>query len=164
MLDPFDLKVANIKSTVSGSNGFDQTLDYVMKTEIPGMGLTEKLNMGQKALVSILIKGTVTKPIVSLGTKEMVAGAVDALKNKAKDVINQKKTEVMDKANAEKDRLKKEADDKVNAERAKLQAEADKAKAEAEAKVKAASDKAKKDAEDQLKNNAKDKLKGIFGK
>jgi F0F1-type ATP synthase membrane subunit b/b' len=79
----------------------------------------------------------------------MISGAVDALKNKAKEVIDQKKTEAMDK---------------VNAEKVRLQGEADKAKADAEAKARAEADKAKKDAEDQLKNSAKDKLKGIFGK
>ena len=64
-------------------------------------------------------------------------------------MIDQKKAEVMDK---------------VNAEKAKAQAEVDKAKAEAEARARAEAEKAKKDAEDQLKNSAKDKLKGIFGK
>jgi hypothetical protein len=149
VVDPFDLKVGSINTTVSGSSGFDQTLDYVMKTEVPGMGVAEKLNMGEKVKVNILIKGTSTKPIVSLGAKEMISGAVDALKNKAKEVIDQKKTEAMDK---------------VNAEKVRLQGEADKAKADAEAKARAEADKAKKDAEDQLKNSAKDKLKGIFGK
>jgi hypothetical protein len=149
VVDPFDMKIANIKSTVSGSSGFDQTLDYVMKTEVPNFGVAEKLNMGQKVNVNILIKGTATKPVVSLGAKEMVSGAVDALKGKAKEIIDQKKTEVMDK---------------VNAEKAKAQAEADKARAEAEARARAEAEKAKKDAEDQLKNSAKDKLKGIFGK
>src|SRR6185369_14256829 len=34
-LEPFDVKIAGIKTNVSGSTGLDQTIDYKYKMEIP---------------------------------------------------------------------------------------------------------------------------------
>lgn len=178
MIDPFDVKVADVKTTISGSNGFDQTIDYTMNVEIPTAALGGKANsalsgilakantsganlsMGDKINAKVLIGGTVTNPTVSVGMKDAVAGAVDNLKDKAKEEFNKKKDEVVGKVKEEADKLKKEAEDKVNAEKEKAQAEADRLKKEAEAKAQAESDRLKKEAAEKAKN----KLKGLFGK
>ncbi len=178
VIDPFDMKIAGVKSTISGSNGFDQTIDYTMNVEVPTAALGgsansllsgvlakanskgANLSAGDKVNVKVLIGGTVTKPTVSVGMKDAVAGAVDNLKDKAKEEFNKKKDELAGKAKAEGDKVKKEAEDKVNAEKEKAQAESDRLKKEAEAKAQAESDRLKKEAGDKAKN----KLKGLFGK
>ncbi len=178
VVEPFDMKIADVKSTIQGSNGFDQTIDYTMNVEVPASlmggkasgalsGVLAKANssganlsVGKNINVKVLIGGTVTKPTVSLGVKDAVAGAVEDVKTKVKEEFNKKKDELVNKAKEEGDKLKKEAQDKVDAEKAKAQAEADRIKKEAEDKARAESDRLKKEAE----NKAKDKLKGLFGK
>ena len=162
-IDPFDVKLGNSNVNISGSNGFDQTIDYTMNIEVPSseMGGTASAvngllgqmgggSMGDKIKLNALIGGTVTKPTIKLGFGGSSGkSATDALKDKAKEELDKKKKELEGQAKAEIDKAKAEA------ERLKKEAE-DRAKAEAE--------KAKKEAEDKLKNEAKDKLKGLFGK
>lgn len=173
---PFDVTLGGIKSTVQGSNGFDQTIDYNMNLQIPTAmmgssatgvvsGLISKANqsagtnlsMGKEVKVNVKIGGTVTDPKIETGVKDMASNAVDDLKNQAIQQLNDKKKELENKAKAEAEKLKSEAE-------AKAKAEADRLKKEAEAKAKAEADKLKKQAEDKLKKEAEDKLKNLFGK
>ena len=41
---PFNTKVGNIKMNISGDQGLDQTLNYVIKTEIPRSDLGSSVN------------------------------------------------------------------------------------------------------------------------
>jgi hypothetical protein len=168
-IKPFETSLAGYKATIEGSNGFDQTIDYAVKMDIPTSTLPSaatgvisglisqanskgaNLSMGNQVKVNILLGGTVANPTVKTGLKESTGALVDDLKEKAKAELEQKKKELEDKAKAEADRLKKEADDKAKAE-------LDKAKKEAEARAKAEAEKAKKEAE----KKAKDALKNIF--
>ena len=34
-VSPFDVKTGNLKMNISGDQGIDQTLNYIVKTEIP---------------------------------------------------------------------------------------------------------------------------------
>ena len=162
-VDPFDVSLGGYKSKVGGSNGFDQTIDYTVMSEIPTSAfggaassvlsnLTSKagVNVGETVPVAIKIGGTVNNPTVSTDLNKTGAKAMDDLKAKAKE-------ELEDKAKAEADRLKQEAEDK-------LKAGADKAKKEAEAKIKAEADRLKKEAEAKAKKEAENKLKDLFKK
>ncbi len=175
-IDPFDVNVEGIKTTISGSNGFDQTIAYDLKLQIPTeklgssatgviSGLFSKANsaagtnlaLGKVVNVNAKIGGTVTDPKIETGIKDLASDAVSNVKEQLKDEFDAKKKELEDKARSEADRLKNEAEDKARAEAEKL-------RKEAEAKAKAESDRLKKEAEQKLKKEAEDKLKNIFGK
>jgi len=124
---------------LSGSSGFDGTLDYRVSIKLT-KDESDKLRAKSSAtnlftdkdgrmVLDILVKGPAQKP--SIGWDTQMAQA--RLKGKAQEEL---------------DKAKKEAE-------AKAQAEADKVK-------KAAEEKAKKEAEE-LKKKAGDKLKGLFG-
>ena len=161
---PFDMAIAGQKLNLSGSTGFDQTINYTGKMAIPRTalgavnssvnGLIDQLNKqsGTKVKlndiinVNLAIGGTFSKPTVS-------TNLADVAKNEASSIKDQAAAELQAKAKAEVDRLKKEAEDKAKSE-------ADKIKKQAEEKAKSEGDKLKKQAEDE----AKKKLKSLFGK
>jgi len=131
---------------LTGSSGFDGTLDYRVSIKLTKEE-SDKLRAKSSAtnlfadkdgrmVLDLLVKGPAQKP--SIGWDTQMAQA--RLKGKAQEELDKAKAQ----AQAETDKLKQQA-----------QAEADKAK-------KAAEEKAKKEAEE-LKKKAADKLKGIFG-
>ncbi|MBL0341602.1 MAG: hypothetical protein IPP71_12060 [Bacteroidetes bacterium] len=173
---PFDLNVAGIKSTIEGSSGFDQTIDYTINMNVPTAligsqatsvvsGLLSQANkaagtnlsMGKEVKVSAKMTGTVTDPKIETGIKDMASNTVTDIKTEIKQQFDDKKKELEDQAKAEADRLKKEAEDKVKSE-------ADKLKKEAETKAKAEADRLKKEAEEKAKKEAENQLKNLFGK
>ncbi len=175
-IEPFDVKLDEIKSTVSGSNGFDQTMDYSIKMKIPvsmmgsqATGVVSgwiadankkagtNMSMGNEVDVNARITGTVTDPKIETGIKDIAASTAASVKEQLKEEFDTKKKEIEDQAKAEADRLKKEAEDKAKAE-------ADRLKKEAEDKAKAESEKAKKKAEEAAKKAADEQLKNLFGK
>jgi len=169
-IEPFDVSLAGFKSKVRGSNGFDQTIDYTVASDIPRdafggaassvlSSLTSKtgVSVGETIPVEIKIGGTVANPTVSTNLNKMASKAMDDLKAKAKEELERKRKELEDKARAEADRLKNEAE-------SKMKAEVDKAKSEAEAKAKAEADRLKKEAEDKAKKEAGNKLNDLFKK
>jgi hypothetical protein len=177
-VDPFDMNVNGIKATVAGSNGFDETIDYTMATQIPrssfGGAANGVLNnlmasanskganftVGDVIPVNLTITGTVSSPKIGTDLNKAGAKLMDDLKAKAKEEFDAKKAEAEAKAKAEADKLKQEAMSKVDEQKQKAAAEADRLKKEAEAKAKARTDSLKKAAEKQ----ASDKLKGLFKK
>jgi hypothetical protein len=184
---PFDIKLGNTNANVSGSTGFDQTINYTWNLDIPRSefggtanavltGLVSQaqskganVNLGDRVKVDVFVEGTVTEPKIRTGLKEAAGNLASDLKDKAKEEFDKKKAELEAKAREEADRLKKEAEDRARAEAEKLKGQADKVKAEAEAKLKAEQDrlkaeaeKAKKEAEEKAKKEAKDKVKGFI--
>ncbi|HMT28548.1 MAG TPA: AsmA-like C-terminal region-containing protein [Bacteroidia bacterium] len=174
--EPYDVNIEGVKSTIQGSTGFDQTIDYKVDMNIPTSmmgnqatgvvtGLIAKANksagtnlsMGKEVKVSAKVTGTVNDPKIETGIKDMASNAVTDFKEQVKEEFDQKKKELEDKARSEADRLKNEAE-------AKAKAEAERLKKEAEAKAKAEADKAKKEAEELIKKQADEKLKNLFGK
>jgi uncharacterized protein involved in outer membrane biogenesis len=178
---PFDVKIGNTATKISGSNGFDQSIDYTMSFEIPRSefggavnnvleGLVAQANskgaslsLGEKVNVDALIGGTVSKPSVKLAMKGSSGkGMVDDLKNKAKEELDKKKAELEAKAKEEAERLRKDAETRVKAETDKAKAEAERLKKEAEAKARAEAEKARKEAEEKAKKAAEDRLKKLL--
>ncbi|UTW61026.1 AsmA-like C-terminal region-containing protein [bacterium SCSIO 12741] len=182
-VEPFDVKLGDLQANVSGSNGFDQTLDYVVKTEIPtsslgagagalnsalasiNQGTGSNLSMGETIKVDLAITGTVDKPKVlpKFGDMEGAGSdkVSDQLKQQAKEELNKLKEEA--KKEAEK-RAREEADKLKEEAEKKAQEEADKLKKEAEKKAQEEADKLKKQAEEEAKKKAGKELKKLFGK
>lgn len=175
-VEPFDVTLAGIRTTVQGSNGFDQSIDYSLGMKIPTAvmgsaasgvitGLLAKanqaagtnVNMGKEVAVNVNIGGTVNDPKVTTSLKDIASGVTQDVKTQIKETFDTKKQELEDKAKAEAERLKTEAENKARAETERL-------KKEAEAKARAEAEKAKKEAEEKLKKEAEDKLKDLFGK
>ncbi len=138
-VQPFDVKMGKTTGTVSGSNGFDQTLDYVIKLKVPSaeLGAGEALNklnsqaaglgMSLKAAefvdVDVTIKGTATDPKVGVNLKDVAGNLVNDVKEQIKEQVEEKIEEVKDKAL---DEAKKQADNL----RAEAKKQADKVRGE----------------------------------
>ncbi len=169
-VDPFDMNINGIKSTVAGSNGFDQTIDYTMATMIPrsafGGAANSVLNnlvstanakganlsIGDVVPVNIKIGGTVSDPKIGTDLNKAGASTMNDIKAKAKAEFDAKKAEAEAKVKAEVDKLKADAQSRLDAEKAKASSQIDKGKRDAEAKAKAVSDSLKKAAEKEAKN------------
>jgi hypothetical protein len=189
---PFDLEMGGAKANISGSNGFDQTLDYLAKMEVPTstlgagagavQGLLSQFNqatganaaMGDKINVDVRITGTATNPKIAPSFPKLggSGSAGDDLKKQARQEIDRLKKEAEEKARAEADRIRKETEEKARAEADRLKkeaeekarAEADRIKKEAEAKARKEAEAAKKKAEEELKKKGENELKKLFGK
>jgi hypothetical protein len=135
-LAPFDTKVGNIKMNISGDQGIDQTLNYLIKTEIPRTELGSSINSLLDNLsaqasafgiaykpsdvlkVNVKVTGTTGKPLVLpvFGSTSGETGG--GLKETAKETVKQTIGNTVDKgkeklrqeAEAEGDKLIKEAE------------------------------------------------------
>lgn len=175
---PFDIKLGNYKTNISGSTGLEGDLDYVLDMDIPAGEIGGQVNSAIASLtgstpkesdvirLKIGLRGTYDKPrptLLGSGSEGQVQEKVTEVATKeAKDLIA---NEVTDDPNAQKaiDSLAKIVDDP---EAAKKMAEAaqkkieDSIKAALEAKQKAIEDSIKKAAAEE----AKKKLKNLFKK
>ena len=152
-VEPFDIKAGNVSATVQGSNGLDQTLDYVMNMKIPvsGIGASNLLNQlgaSQNGTVDlgVNITGTVTNPKVSTSLGDIVGNVVDNLKNQAKEKveevvedtkqkINEKAQQLIDEAEAKGDQLIAAAEKQAANLRAEAKKRADQLRSEADKKA-----------------------------
>lgn len=163
-VEPTDLKFGNgYNMNVKGSNGFDQTINYDMRMDVPTKELGAAAGLAQNALsqipgmgatlpdiISFLfnVTGTASKPQVKLlkilsggsSGKDLAKKAMEDLKKKAEDELKQRT-----------DELKKQADEQLQ-----------KQKQAAEQQARDAASKAAKDAADKAKKEAGDKLKDVF--
>lgn len=140
---PFDVKVNQINTNISGSTGLDQTIDYKWKMDIPramfGKEANSALNsllsqanaaagtnvsMGEKVKVTINFGGTVTSPTIKTGLKD------DGGKSTTEAVKDQVVNAVADKANEEAQKILDDAKAQVEKIRAETQVQVDKLKAE----------------------------------
>ncbi|HOU95390.1 MAG TPA: AsmA-like C-terminal region-containing protein [Bacteroidales bacterium] len=160
-ISPFDIKMGNIKMNISGDHGLDQTLNYLVKTEIPSSELGSSVNnlinnLSAQASsfgvvfkpadvikVNVRIRGTVDKPEVTPDFGSGAEGKTGTIKETAKETVKQTIDNAVDKG---KEKLSQEAEEMGNklikeAEEKgrQLRDEADKAaiklKEEAEAKA-----------------------------
>jgi hypothetical protein len=145
---PFDMNTSGITSKVEGSTGFDQTIDYSIKMLIPTAnmpsqakdainGAFSKLNgmagtnvsLGDKAKVTALMGGTVTKPTVKIVPTGMEGSVKDNVKDQVKAAVGQEIDKGKAEARAKADKIM--ADAQVEAQRIRDEA----AKASAAAKT-----------------------------
>lgn len=142
VMAPFDTKVANVPTNISGSTGFDQTIDYKWKMEIPkamfGGAANSALNsllaqgnaaagtnvtVGDKIKVTALFGGTVMKPEVKTSLK-------DDAKSTVATVTTQVVNNAIDKAAEEAQKILEDAKAQCEKQKAEAQANADKSKAD----------------------------------
>jgi hypothetical protein len=150
ILEPFDTKVANINTNISGSTGIDQTIDYKWKMDVPKSmfggaasgaldGLLKQANekagtniaAGDKIKVNVLFGGTAMKPTVKTGLKEdtqsAVATVTTAVVNQAIDKAAEEAQKILDEAKAKCDQINAETAANVAKQKEEGYALADKA-------------------------------------
>lgn len=135
-LEPFDVKIAGVKTNISGSTGLDQTIDYKYKMEVPRSmfggaannvldGLLAQANakagtnisLGEKINVNVLMGGTVTKPTIKTSMKDegqsagntAISTVTTQAFNTALDKANEEAQKILEDAKLQVDRLKAEA-------------------------------------------------------
>ncbi len=148
--EPFDIKMGPITGTMSGSNGFDQTMDNVMTLKVPSSELgagdaVNKLNSQASSLgmslkaaefvnVDVTLKGTVDDPKVGVNLKDAVGSVVEDVKEQVKEQVKEKIEDVKDdakkKAKEQADKLLAEAKKQADKVRAEGKKAGDKIKAE----------------------------------
>jgi hypothetical protein len=135
-VSPFDTKVGNIKMNVSGDQGLDQTMNYLLKTEIPRSELGSSVNSvidNLSALassigiaykpsdvlkVNVSITGVFGKPIITpvfgSGSGESSSGvagtAKEAVKQVVANTVDEGKEKLRKEAEAQGDKLIQEAE------------------------------------------------------
>lgn len=149
ILEPFDTKINNINTNISGSTGIDQTIDYKWKMEIPKSmfggaassaldGLLKTANdkagtnmaVGEKIKVNVGFGGTTTKPTVKTSLKEDTQSAVATVTtqvvNNAIDKAAEEAQKILDDAKAKCDQINAETAAKVQKQKEDGYALADK--------------------------------------
>ena len=158
---PFDVKMGNIDMTISGSQGIDQTMDYLVDMQVPkgklGKAADEALNdLLSKATsrdtdiktssninVAAKLAGKFSDPQVNLlfgrGEGEEEKTVKEQVRDKVKDEIDKQKAEAKEKAQAEAakraDQLVKEAEERAEKIRSQARKSADKIREEADEKA-----------------------------
>lgn len=143
-INPFDIKLAGMKTNVTGSTGLDQTIDYaiqmlVPKDKIPGnmvkatedaaaklSSLSPKLNVSAlpaELPINIKMLGSVTDPKVSTNFKEALMEASGNMKDA---LINNVKETVKDTAKAIVNEQINNVKEDVEAKKQKILADAQK--------------------------------------
>lgn len=160
-VDPTDLKFGNgYNVNVQGNNGFDQSIDYDMRMDIPSKELGAATSLAQGYLSKVPGLGNVMPEIVSFVFK--VTGTTSKPQVKLSKVLgNGTSAKDMAKNAAEDLKRKAEEEAKAQAEILKKQAEEQLKKA-AEQQAKQALEKAKSDAANKAKKEAEDKLKNVL--
>jgi len=135
-VSPFNTKVGNIRMNISGDQGIDQTINYVIRTEIPRSDLGSSVNSlidnlsAQAAIfgfsykpaetikVNVKVTGTFGKPVVtpffgsSPGDSTGGMGAKETIKETISTAVDQTKEKVRSQAEEQTDRLIQEAEEK----------------------------------------------------
>jgi len=125
-VSPFDVRTGNLKMNISGDQGMDQTLNYLVKTEMPRSDLGSSVNslidnLSAQASafgisykpsdilkVNIKVTGTISKPIVAPFFGSTTGKSTGGVKQAAKEVVKQTIDDTVDKAK-EKARAEAEA-------------------------------------------------------
>ncbi|KAF2511889.1 AsmA family protein [Flavobacterium foetidum] len=101
---PFDIKYQDIKATVGGTHGFDQTMNYTIKFDVPAKYLgTEANNLIAKLSpadaakldnipINAVLTGNFSNPKISTDMKTAVASLTTQLVNQQKEKLTQKGT------------------------------------------------------------------------
>ncbi|MDQ8011760.1 MAG: AsmA-like C-terminal region-containing protein [Flavobacterium nitrogenifigens] len=104
---PFDIKYQDIKVTVGGTHGFDQTMNYNLKFDVPAKYLgTEANNLIAKMSpadaakldnipINASLTGNFSNPKISTDMKAAVSNLTTQLVNQQKDKLTQKGTSAL---------------------------------------------------------------------
>jgi hypothetical protein len=137
-VSPFNTRVGNIKMNISGDQGIDQTINYIVKTEIPRSdlggsvnSLIDDLSASAAAFgvafkpsdiikVNVRISGTFLKPVVtpffgknpSDSTKGIKEMAKETVKAAVEEKVDEAKEKVRSEVEIQADKLVQEAEEK----------------------------------------------------
>jgi competence protein ComGC len=144
--NPVKVKVNKIDAEITGSTGFDQTIDYNWKLDVPtemfgsqansvvsgllgqaSSAVGTNISMPKSIKVNVGFGGTVMKPTIKTGMKN--GGAVSTIKdqlvNTVKDKANEAAQKILADAQAQVDKIKAETQDTVDKLKADGYAQAD---------------------------------------
>lgn len=145
--NPVKVKVNKINADITGSTGFDQTIDYNWKMDIPtemfgsqantmvsgllgqaSSAVGTNISMPKSVKVNVGFGGTVTNPTIKTGTKAGEAGGTvkDQLVGTVKDKANEEAQKILADAQAQVDKIKAETQAQVDKLKAEGYAQADK--------------------------------------
>ena len=167
-VSPFDTKVGNIKMNISGDQGLDQTINYLIKTEIPRAELGSSVNSMIDNLsslassigvtykpsdvlkVNVSLTGVFGKPVITPvfggGSGESTSGITGTAKETVKQVIgntvDQGKEKARQEAAAQGDKLIQEAETRAQQIRDEAATAADKIRKEADLQAQKLNDEA----------------------
>jgi hypothetical protein len=115
-VEPFEVGLAGLAMTVSGSNGIDQSIDYQLGLDVPRAGFAEAALSGlvsragplgsalaavDPVRVGVRVTGTVSEPALDLGLGETAATARDAATQAAGAAVEQRIDEAQQRLAAE---------------------------------------------------------------
>jgi len=101
---PFDIKYQDIKVTVGGTHGFDQTMNYNLKLDVPAKYLGTEANAFLSKLspadaakldnipINAMITGNFSNPKISTDMKSAVSSLASQVVNQQKEKLTQKGT------------------------------------------------------------------------
>ncbi len=141
-VSPFDVKVGNSKMNVSGSNGIDRSINYVLGLEIPRADLGTEANRVITNLVSeagrvgvdlqaadavrlnVTVGGTITNPSIRTDFASVVTSARDQVERIVRDEVDRRiddaerriaeeREAALQRARAEADRIMREAEQRA---------------------------------------------------
>ncbi len=145
--NPVKVKIDKISADITGSTGFDQSIDYNWKMDVPtemfgsqantmvagllgqaSSAAGTNISMPKSVKVNVGFGGTVTNPTVKTGMKggEATTTVKDQLVNTAKDKANEEAQKILADAQAQVDKIKAETQATVDKLKADGYAEADK--------------------------------------
>ena len=161
-VSPFDIRTGNLKMNISGDQGIDQTLNYLVKTEMPRSDLGSSVNSlidnlaAQAAAfgisykpaeilkINLKVTGTFSKPSVSPvfgnSANSPAAGKESVTKEATKAAIDLGKEKARSEAEAQAARLVREAEDKGQLMRDEAAKTAESIKKEADTQAKKLTD------------------------
>jgi hypothetical protein len=171
-VEPFDVVFGGYKTTISGSNGIDGSLDYKLRMDVPTGAAGAAVSSAIASLTGVNaatsnniflnfnVGGNYENPKVTLASAEAgpASGAKSAVKEKVNAEVDKAREEAEAKAKAEADRIKAEAEAKKREAERKAREEEERRKREAEEKARQEAEKTK----DQGKDKAKDLIKRRF--
>ncbi|KFF19872.1 AsmA-like C-terminal region-containing protein [Flavobacterium hydatis] len=104
---PFDIKYQDIKITVGGTHGFDQTMNYNLKLDVPAKYLGSEANAFiakmspadaaklENIPINALISGNFSNPKVSTDMKSAITSLTTQLVNQQKDKLTKQGTSAL---------------------------------------------------------------------
>lgn len=129
---PFDIKYQDIKVTVGGSHGFDQTMNYNLKLDVPAKYLGSEANAFiakmspadaaklENIPINALVTGNFSTPKISTDMKSAVSSLASQVANQQKEKLTQKGTsaltDLINKNTKAKDTTKAATDKEKNTE------------------------------------------------
>jgi hypothetical protein len=135
---PFDIKYQDIKVTVGGTHGFDQTMNYNLKLDVPAKYLGKeasaflsKLSAADAAKlenipISGMITGNFSNPKIAIDTKTAVSNLTTQVVNQQKEKLTKQGTsaltDLLNKNTKSKDTTKTATDNKAKTEEVKTKA------------------------------------------